>query len=191
MRKYVKHIVIAAVVLGAAVVYGSATTHADAPCDNVIGELPCDAPPPVTVAPPTTVTPPTSPGCTNVPGQLPCDAPPPVTVAPPSTVVPPLSPGCKNVLGKPPCTKSDRVLIYRCTVSKGTASAACASIPGAWNDWKGRVTPPRWDPCGPRGPFTLLYFLPCGPMTPTIKQWCTLHFDHRYPGDPCGVRSRW
>lgn len=73
------------------------------------------------------------------------------------------------------------VQIYLCTVHHG-ADAGCAVIPGVWNRFAGRITPVRWDPCAPGSSVTLFYFQACGPMTPTIRQWCTLHFDHRYLG---------
>lgn len=73
------------------------------------------------------------------------------------------------------------VKIYQCTIHHG-ADAGCDAIPGVWNAWAGRVTPVRWDPCVPGTSNTLFYFQECGPMTPTIKQWCTLNLDHRYPG---------
>jgi hypothetical protein len=72
-----------------------------------------------------------------------------------------------------------QVQIYQCTVTHGAADG-CATIPGVWNHWAGRITPPRWDPC--LGLATLFYLVPCGSMSPTVRQWCTLHVDHRYLG---------
>lgn len=85
---------------------------------------------------------------------------------------------------KPKPTPAE-IRTYTCTVTKG-AAPDCARLPGVWNGFAGRVTPVRWDPCSPTGESTLFYFQRCGPMTPTIRQWCTLHFDHRYlGGDLC------
>lgn len=73
------------------------------------------------------------------------------------------------------------VKIYLCTIHHG-ADAGCDAIPGVWNGFAGRLTPPRWDPCYPGSSATVFYLQPCNPMSPTIKQWCTLHYDHRYQG---------
>jgi hypothetical protein len=84
-----------------------------------------------------------------------------------------------------------QVQIYKCTVTHGAADG-CASIPGVWNDWAGRITPPRWDPCfdGRRDSTTLIYMQPCGPMSPTIAQWCTLNFEHAVRGMPVACPGR-
>jgi hypothetical protein len=84
-----------------------------------------------------------------------------------------------------------QVRIYQCTVSHG-ADTGCASIPGVWNDWAGRITPPRWDPCfdGRRDSTTMIYGQPCGPMSPTIAQWCTLNYEHSVTGMPVACPRR-
>lgn len=79
-------------------------------------------------------------------------------------------------------------LTYTCAVTPAASlPAACANVPGSWNDWAGRPTPARWDPCfARRDTTTMLYMQPCGPMNPTFAQWCTLHFDHHFMGvDVC------
>lgn len=74
-----------------------------------------------------------------------------------------------------------QVQAYLCAVTPNSNSTeVCQHIPGPWNDFAGRTTPARWDPCD--GTATLVHQLPCGPMSPTIPQWCTLHFDHHVAG---------
>lgn len=63
-------------------------------------------------------------------------------------------------------------------------------MPGYWNDdFAGRVTPVRWDPCI-NGKRTLLYFMPCTRRSVSFHTWCGLHFDHGYYRDACAAQRR-
>jgi hypothetical protein len=77
---------------------------------------------------------------------------------------------------------------YGCIISHGT-DPGCDTLPGVWNDWAGRVTPTRWDPCV-NGKHTLLYVQGCTRRSVSVATWCGLHFDHGFYGTWCADHRR-
>lgn len=84
-----------------------------------------------------------------------------------------------------------QVQAYQCAVEK-TNKGPCQNIPGFWNDWAGKTTPARWDPCMADRGAGLIYGQPCTRRSVSFKTWCSLHFDHRLAGwNLCGPKLPW
>lgn len=73
---------------------------------------------------------------------------------------------------------------YECGITGGNAEG-CDHIPGYWNDFAGRVTPTRWDPCV--NGHGLLYFQGCTRRSVSFPTWCRLNFDHGYYRNACAA----